>query len=317
MRPVLAVLCVLAFPLLCAAAEPADPAAAEAIRRAEEALGRAGAARDVSAAIDAYVDEVVLFPSGEEPLRGKAAVGRWWTRRLASAPRIVREQYETASLDVCGDLAVETGSIAAEEEEAGGTTRTRRTPRLAVWARQPDGAWKIEKEAFGGSGPAAAIAAAPVSAAAPAPAPAASVPPAAPAGAPEVPEPVRIAPPADVVPIPDPRSLSDGFVRTIGDRLRSRAAKIRSLQAKGGEPLRAAISRADHDLQTTIRDVGWIDVARFGVSVSCDAAFIVVESGDPALVRSAVPWMKDLQTNPDGAACYAPALEAYRKLPPK
>jgi len=55
-------------------------------------------------------------------------------------------------------------------------------------------------------------------------------------------------------------------------------------------------------------------VARFGVATSCDAAFIVVESGDAALVRSAVPWMKDLETNPEGAECYARALEAYRKL---
>jgi ketosteroid isomerase-like protein len=308
MRPTLAWVCVLALASFSAAEDSGDPAAAAAIRRADDTLARADAAGDASAAIDAYADDVLLMPSGEEPVRGKAAVRRWWDRRTASAPRTVREQYETASLDVCGDFAIESGSIAAEQEIEG-TTRTHRTPRLAVWRRQPDGAWKIEKEAFGGS--AAAVAAAPASA------PAVPAPPPVAAPAPEVPDPTRLAPPTDVVPIPDPRGLSDGFVRTVGDRLRMRAAKIRSLQEKGGEPLRAAISRADHELQATIRDVGWIDVARFGVAVSCDAAFIVTVSGDPALVRSAVPWMKDLQTNPDGAACYQPALEAYRKLPPR
>ena len=303
MRPLLAVICLLtaAVPLV-AAPEPADPGIAEAIRQVEERLAHAVAARDAAAAIDAYADDVVLYPSGEEPIRGRSAVRRWLGRRMSSPPRIAREQFETATLETCGDLAVETGAVAAEEE-SGGSRRTRRTPRLAVWKRQNDGTWKISKEAFGGEGSPAVV-----------PAGAAEAP-----AAPAEPPRVIVMQPTDVVPIPDPRPLSDGFVRTISDRLRSRAARIRSLQASGngGEALRAAISKADRELQTTIRDVGWIDVARFGVGTSCDAAFIVSESGDPALVRSAVPWMKDLQTNPEAGACYARALDAYEKLPPK
>jgi hypothetical protein len=61
--------------------------------------------------------------------------------------------------------------------------------------------------------------------------------------------------------------------------------------------------------------VGWIDVTRFGVTASCNAAFIVERSGDPALIKSAVPWMKDLQSNEESVACYAGALAAYEKLP--
>lgn len=312
MRPTFAAICALAaLSSVASAADPADPAA-EAIRRSENVLARADAARDASAAIGVYADDAVVFLFGSEPVRGRSEVRGWLAGRIAGAPKIVREQYETATLDVCGDLAVETGTVAVEEE-AGDATRTRRTPRLAVWKRQADGAWKIEREAWG-SREEAAPAVAPVPAT-PAAAAAAAPPPAA---VPEPPRMVVVAPPTDVIPIPDPRGLSDGFVRTIADRLRSRTAKIRSLRASGGgEALRAAISKADRELETTIRDVGWIDVARFGVATSCDAAFIVTESGNPALVRSAVPWMKDLETNPDGVACYAPALDAYRKLPPK
>ena len=141
---------------------------------------------------------------------------------------------------------------------------------------------------------------------------------AAPVAAPPEPPRVVVLQATDVVPIPDPRPLSDGFVRTISDRLRSRVAHIRSLEASGkGEALRAAISKADRELQVTIRDVGWLDVARFGVATSCDAAYLVSVSDDPALVRRAVPWMKDLQTNPEATPCYERALEAYGKLPPK
>jgi ketosteroid isomerase-like protein len=315
MRPTLAAVCVLAAALpLRLEAQPADPEIVEAIRRVEETLVQARQARDAAAAMDAYAVDIVLFPAGEEPLHGKAEVRRWLGSRMASSPPVSREQFETATLEACGDLAVETGAVAAEEM-FGGSRRTVRTPRLAVWKRQTDGTWKIAREALGGAGSPAMM---PAGSAAPAiaapPASAAAVPP-------PPPEPPRVVvlQASDVIPIPDPRSLSDGFVRTISDRLRSRAARIRSLEASGngGEALRAAISKADHELQATIRDVGWIDVARFGVATSCDAAYVVSVSDDPALVRSAVPWMKDLQTNPEAGACYARALEAYGKLPPK
>jgi len=123
--------------------------------------------------------------------------------------------------------------------------------------------------------------------------------------------------PPDYIPIPDPRPLSDGYVRTIGDQLRSRAGKIRSLEAsQASEAAReAAIRRADRELQTIIRDVGWIDVGRFGVPAACSAAFIVEKSGDPALIKAAVPQMKDLQSNEESVDCYRRALEAYEKLP--
>ncbi len=126
-----------------------------------------------------------------------------------------------------------------------------------------------------------------------------------------------VAPPSDFIPIPDARPLSDGFVRTIGDQLKARAGKIRALDAsQADEQTRlAAIRRADHELQTLIRDVGWIDVARFGVATACNAAFIVERSGDSALIKSAVPLMKDLQSNEESVACYTAARQAYDKLP--
>ncbi|HWC65699.1 MAG TPA: hypothetical protein VG777_06430, partial [Thermoanaerobaculia bacterium] len=87
MRSTLAALCVLAaaapaFP----AALTADPAVAEAIRRADDAFARADAAGDVSAAMDAYAEDAVLFPPEEEPVYGKPALRRWFERR-ASARR--------------------------------------------------------------------------------------------------------------------------------------------------------------------------------------------------------------------------------------
>jgi ketosteroid isomerase-like protein len=288
----------------------------QAIRSAEEKFARADLRRDVPAMMEMYAEDAVVFPPGGEPLSGKPAIMRWMNRLLDSRATVTREEFELQSLDVCGDLAIESGRMAADEE-AGGAIETTRTQYLAIWKRQPDGSWKIQKNMWSGrrtpSEPGATKGA--IAPASPEPAP--SAPP--PASAPIPAEPPRvavIAPPSDAIPIPDPRGLSEGFVRNVADQVRSRVAKIRSLRAGGGsaDVIRAAIARADRELRTIIRDVGWIDVARFGVPTSCDAAFIVAESGDAPLLRSTVPLMKDLEQNPEGNGCYQPALQAYRRI---
>jgi ketosteroid isomerase-like protein len=304
-----------------------ETAVRDAIRTAEERFARAHIKGDVPAMMEVYADDAVIFPPGEGAVSGKRAVAQWMTRMQATSPRMAREQFETASLDVCEDFAVETGNIAMQFETPGTVPATMRAPYVTEWKRQADGSWKIQKDIWNHPGSGAPVAAAPVSPeASPAPVPpAAPAPPAAapapapapaPAAASPLPPPM-VAPPSDFIPIPDARPLSDGFVRTIGDQLKTRAGKIRSLEAShADEQTRlAAIRRADHELQTLIRDVGWIDVGRFGVTTACNAAFIVERSGDSALIKSAVPLMKDLQSNDESVACYTAARQAYDRLP--
>lgn len=286
-----------------------DAAVRELIRQARERLAAAQVRRDVPAMMEVYADNAVVFPPGEGPLSGKPAVARWRTTTLASARTTVRERFETGSLDVCGDLAVETGIASVQQEASGASPVTIRTPYMTVWKRQEDGSWKILKD-MGNRGPGSGgmvSVTAPEAAASPVPTTTRAA-----AGAP-----LPLAAPSDFIPIPDARPLSDGFVRNIGDQIRARAAKIRSLEASNAseEVRQAAIRRADRELQVLIRDVGWIDVYRFGVPTACNAAFIVERSGDPALIKSAVPLMKDLQSNEESAACYRSAREAYERLP--
>jgi len=292
-----------------------DAGVRDAIRVAEERFARAEMAGDVDGMMEIYAEDAVLFPPGEDPIAGKNAATSWMRRRHLPAATISREQFQTSDLDVCADLAVETGTVTRQREAPGNAPTTIGTPYIAVWKRQSDGSWRIQKDMWSGPGSAGSTAALPTprdDGAAPVPATPA---PAASPASPVMPPPM--APPPDFLSIPDPRPLSEGFVRTIGDQLRARAGKIRALEdaRSGEEARRAAIRRADRELQALIRDVGWIDVGRFGVATSCDAAFIVAESGDGILLKSTLPWMKDLQTNPEGAACYAKALDAYGKLP--
>lgn len=290
-----------------------ESAVRDFIRLAEDRFAAAQVRGDVAAMMEIYADDVVVFPPGEGPVSGKPAVLRWRTRALSSAPRIAREQFEMGSLDVCGDLAVETGRASVQEEASGASVVPIRTPYITVWKRQQDGSWKIQKDMWnpgsGASGPPSSTPMRPEGSGVASPAPA-------PAGAAVSPPPLPASPP-DYIPIPDSRRLSDGFVRSIGDQLRARAGKIRSLEASNASQAEreSAIRRADRELQTLIRDVGWIDVGRFGVTTACNAAFIVEKSGDPALIKAAVPQMKDLQSSDESVACYRRALEAYEKLP--
>jgi ketosteroid isomerase-like protein len=289
-----------------------ESAVRDFIRLAEDRFSAAQVRGDVAAMMEIYADDAVVFPPGEAPVTGKPAVTRWRTRAVAAAPRIAREQFEIASLDVCGDMAVETGSVSVQEEGSGASAVTTRTPYITVWKHQDDGAWKIQKDMWTrGPGSSGTVSGAPI----PARGAGSQAPLAASASA-VSPPPLPASPP-DFIPIPDPRPLSDGFVRNIGDQLRARAGKIRSLEAPNASQAEreAAIRRADRELQTLIRDVGWVDVGRFGVVTACDAAFIVEKSGDPALIKAAVPQMKDLQSNEESVACYRRALEAYEKLP--
>src|SRR5512140_763666 len=70
------------------------------IRLAEDRFAAAQVRRDVPAMMEFYADDAVVFPPGEGPVSGKPAVARWRTRVLAAAPRMAREQFEMASLDV-------------------------------------------------------------------------------------------------------------------------------------------------------------------------------------------------------------------------
>ena len=81
------------------------------------------------------------------------------------------------------------------------------------------------------------------------------------------------------------------------------------------EERRKAVAKADHDLRATIRDIGWINVVRFGVPAACDAAFIVSQSGDLVLMQATVPLIQsDLANSEGGEICALEALKAYEAL---
>ena len=272
---------------LLAFARPAAPAAESsgtapvraAIEEEEARFARAEVRRDADAMSEMYLD----------PAAGRESAARRLARVAAAGGTLVEERFEISNLEVCDDIAVESGHTIARLDFPGKPRSIDRMRYLSVWKRGPDGGWKVARDLW-------------IEAGAAVPVPTAEASP----------------PLPDVVPIPDARSLGNGFVRTIQDDLKSAARRLRSLADADPEKRRRAAEKADRALQAVIRDVGWIDVGRFGVAASCSAAYVVSQSGDLALMRATLPLMeKDLSIAENDPSCYKNALEAYRALAPR
>jgi len=275
--------------LLAALSRPAagaDAGAASVRQAIEDEQARFASAevrRDVDGMSEMYLDR---FSGRESAVRRLERFGK-------AGATLVDEKFETSNIEVCDDIAVASGQTVAEWDFPGRPRTVDRMRYLSVWKRAPEGGWKVSRDLWMESGSPAVPAAATLGAS---PGSVAAVP-----------------PPADVVPIPDARSLGSGFIRSIQDDLKGSANRLRSL----ADPvkLRGAATKADRDLQKVIRDVGWIDVGRFGTVAACNAAYIVSQSGDAALMRATLPLMEqDLNDASYDRSCYESALEAYRSL---
>lgn len=267
-----------------AAAEPVAASVRQAIEDEQERFARAEVRRDTDGMSEMYLDRAA----------GRESAVRRLERFAKAGGTLVDERFETSNLEVCDDIAVESGQTVAQWDFPGRSRTADRMRYLAVWKRAPEGGWKVSRDLWMDSG----VPVAPLAASAPGPLPTAAI---------AVPP-----PPADVVPIPDPRSLGSGFIRSIQDDLKGSANRLRSL----ADPvkLRGAATKADRDLQKVIRDVGWIDVGRFGTVAACNAAYIVSQSGDAALMRATLPLMEqDLNDASYDRSCYEGARKAYQE----
>jgi len=271
------------------AAEGPEASATAAVRSARDRLASAQIAGDQNAILDLCAEDAVIVPPGGEPITGRDAISDWLRTSNPAGSRPARLVFETQSLFVKGEIAVEVGQARAELASPGGPPTPLFDAYLAVWSRGPDGGWRISRVMWS---PREAKGQAP-----PTPAP----PPPSAAN--------YVFPEASALPLPDPRSLSDGYVRGLADHLRS---LVRRIDERPGDADSAA--KAVQYLVKQIRDVGWIDIGRFGVAAACDAAAIVEKSGDRRLMETTLPWMqKGLKTS-EGSACYDRVAAAYEKL---
>ena len=99
-----------------------------------------------------YAEDAVVMDPGRPPSRGRAEVGANFARKIQSA-KVSDEKATTASVDVAGDYAIETGSYDVTVTPKGGKPMHDKGKYLTVWKKQADGSWKIYRDINNSDGP--------------------------------------------------------------------------------------------------------------------------------------------------------------------
>ena len=122
------------------AAAPADAAVARAVEAAWAAHIAAAQAKDSTAVMAIYAPDITYAVPPERPLAMDALRAEEHTA-LAVAD-VLDAQHRTLDLRVVDDLAYEIGTVTGTVRQGGEPNRVI-FDFMALWQRQPDGAWAI------------------------------------------------------------------------------------------------------------------------------------------------------------------------------
>jgi uncharacterized protein (TIGR02246 family) len=109
-------------------------------------IARALSAGDTSKLGDFYMDDALLLPPHENPLRGRAAVVAYFQNLLKAGRVSLEIRSGTAHRD--GDLAYDAGQFSLQLAPADGSMTRDVGKYLAVLKRGTDGRWRIAVDAW-------------------------------------------------------------------------------------------------------------------------------------------------------------------------
>ena len=128
------------------AAPAPDPAVVRRlIDSSNTALAAALQAEDVAAHNAIYAPDGIVMMSNTPASKGSDAIREHATGMFAGV-NFTDVKFTTESLEVSGDLAVETGSYAMTITPQGGKAMQDKGKYITVWKRQADGSWKIHRD---------------------------------------------------------------------------------------------------------------------------------------------------------------------------
>jgi uncharacterized protein (TIGR02246 family) len=112
------------------------------VQAAGQRIWSAVARNDTAGLVAEYADDSIIFPPNAPMIQGKPAITTFLGDLFASTT--FRDAVGTiADIRVSGDLAVETGHYAWTLVPPGGTPMPDKGKYVHVWARTPDGTWKV------------------------------------------------------------------------------------------------------------------------------------------------------------------------------
>jgi len=126
-----------------AAADPVADARA-AIEAANTRFSEILAHGDSASLGAMYTSDAILFPPGEEMVRGSAAIGQFWKKTHESG--VASAKLTTTDVERSGDIAYETGKVELVIRAEGKPDSSASAKYLVVWKRQDDGTWKLHRD---------------------------------------------------------------------------------------------------------------------------------------------------------------------------
>jgi uncharacterized protein (TIGR02246 family) len=133
---------ILAAAELAAAPSSGDPRLDLAIEKANSEWGVAMKAGEAAPIAAPYLEDAVFVGPDGSCTRGKAAIETMYRDRFSKRGKALSTRIEPHRVSVDGALAYEWG-YGEVTSLADGRPAKRGGPYLTVWARQPDGDWKI------------------------------------------------------------------------------------------------------------------------------------------------------------------------------
>lgn len=125
-----------------------DRASLVSLRAADASMQEAVTARDLEAILAHYADDAVLLPAAEPKVEGRAALRAEWQHVLAIPGFSSVSALSHAEVSAAGDLGYTYGTYSTRMLGEDGQPVTEPGKWLAVWRRQPDGAWRIVVETY-------------------------------------------------------------------------------------------------------------------------------------------------------------------------
>jgi uncharacterized protein (TIGR02246 family) len=122
----------------------ADPGARQAIEAAVRGYVAATNDGDVEALADLYAEDAMLLPPDHEPVRGRKAIGAYWSQGTDRGLEVT-----TLAVEVTGDLGYLVGryNLPATEDEPADSGKY-----VMCLKRQRDGSWKLTADIWNQSG---------------------------------------------------------------------------------------------------------------------------------------------------------------------
>lgn len=119
-----------------------------AIREADAAALKAAQAKDVDHAIANYADDASWLPPNAPMVSGKEAIRAAWSKLIGSGGFDISWQIDKLEVPRAGDIAYVIYTYQMTLPGADGRLTTDHGKDMAVWKKQPDGAWKIVADTF-------------------------------------------------------------------------------------------------------------------------------------------------------------------------